>query len=204
MRIGLGLCVALILGAAPACAKTAAPSERAVFEPVVRAVAQSLKVEPDMAVAIVTQESAWRPTIVSSKGARGLMQLMPSLAAHYQMRNINDPVENIIVGLYHFKYLMTRYKNYELALAAYNAGEPAVDRYGGIPPYRETLNYVQQIMARADRSAPSTDTETGIGAGTDIASYAPAVTPYTADTALDLSSLNGSDTNIPGFQIAGN
>ncbi len=199
IRRFLGLCALFSVSATSAIAKSPVPNQRAVFEPVVRAVAQSLQVDPDMAAAIVSQESAWRPTIVSSKGARGLMQLMPSLAAHYQMQNINDPVENIIVGLYHFKYLMGRYKNYELALAAYNAGEPAVDRYGGIPPYRETMNYVQRIMTSAVRSAPSNDAQNETDPDNVPNNYAPAVTPFNADTALDLSSINGSDPHIAGL-----
>ena len=199
MRRFLGLCALFSISVTSAFAKSAAPDQRAVFEPVVRAVAQSLQVDPDMATAIVTQESAWRPTVVSPKGATGLMQLMPKLAAHYQMHNINDPVENIIVGLYHFKYLMGRYKNYELALAAYNAGEPAVDRYGGIPPYRETMNYVQHIMSRAVGSAPPTDARNEMDSNSLQAKLVPAVTPYNADTALDLSSINRSDTHVAGL-----
>ncbi|MDQ4422168.1 transglycosylase SLT domain-containing protein [Sphingobium sp. DEHP117] len=199
MRRFVGIAALFSISATSAVARSPAPNQRAVFEPVVRAVAQSLQVDPDMAAAIVSQESAWRPTIVSPKGATGLMQLMPSLAAHYQMHNINDPVENIIVGLYHFKYLMGRYKNYELALAAYNAGEPAVDRYGGIPPYRETMNYVQHIMSRAVGSTPPTATQNEMGSNSLPAEHVPAVTPYNADTALDLSSINGSDTHIAGL-----
>ena len=199
MRRFLGLCALFSISVTSAFAKSAAPDQRAVFEPVVRAVAQSLQIDPDMATAIVTQESAWRPTVVSPKGARGLMQLMPSLAAHYQMQNINDPVENIIVGLYHFKYLMGRYKNYELALAAYNSGESAVDRYGGIPPYRETMNYVRSIMTKAVGSALPTDAQNGEDSNNLQTNDVPVVTPYNADTALDLSSINRSDTHVAGL-----
>tara|TARA_B110001454_G_scaffold181313_1_gene175329 strand:- start:3795 stop:4394 length:600 start_codon:yes stop_codon:yes gene_type:complete len=199
MRRFLGLCALFSISVTSAFAKSPAPDQRAVFEPVVRAVAQSLQIDPDMATAIVTQESAWRPTVVSPKGARGLMQLMPSLAAHYQMQNINDPVENIIVGLYHFKYLMGRYKNYELALAAYNSGESAVDRYGGIPPYRETMNYVRSIMTKAVGSALPTDAQNGEDSNNLQTNDVPVVTPYNADTALDLSSINRSDTHVAGL-----
>lgn len=97
--------------------------------------------------AVVRQESAFKIDAKSKKGAMGLMQLMPATAKQYKVKDILDPKQNIYAGTQHLRYLMYRYNNISLALAAYNAGEGAVAKYSGIPPYPETQNYVRKVLA---------------------------------------------------------
>ena len=106
---------------------------------------------PDFVRAVIQAESAFNPRARSVKGAMGLMQLMPETAAEYRVVNAYDPGENIRAGVAYLKTLMTRYDNdVSLALAAYNAGPRAVDKYGTVPPYKETRNYVAQIKKNTD------------------------------------------------------
>lgn len=106
------------------------------------------KVNPQVVAALIRQESAGKVKAVSHKGARGLMQLMPATAARFGIRKekLFDPKENLEAGVKYLSWLLEQFPN-DLArvLAAYNAGENAVIRYGGIPPYRETQNYVRKI-----------------------------------------------------------
>lgn len=97
--------------------------------------------------AVIEQESGYQPRARSPKGARGLMQLMPETARQYGVRNSYDPKANIEAGIRHLKDLMTRL-DLPTALAAYNAGEGTVKRYGGLPPYPETQTYVRNILRR--------------------------------------------------------
>jgi soluble lytic murein transglycosylase-like protein len=98
--------------------------------------------------AVIQVESAYRPTARSRKGAMGLMQLMPATARQYGVKNPYDPESNIKGGIKHLKMLLARFPK-ALALAAYNAGETAVERFGGIPPYPETRAYVSRVLALA-------------------------------------------------------
>lgn len=101
-----------------------------------------------LAHALVTVESNYQTDAVSPKGAMGLMQLMPATARQYAVEDPFDPEQNLTAGLQHLKGLLDRFGNKTAtALAAYNAGEGAVAKYGGIPPYRETQDYVRRIMA---------------------------------------------------------
>jgi hypothetical protein len=97
--------------------------------------------------AVIEQESGYQARARSKKGARGLMQLMPDTARQYGVRNSYDPKANIEAGIKHLKDLMTRL-DLPTALAAYNAGEGTVKRYGGLPPYPETQTYVRNILRR--------------------------------------------------------
>lgn len=104
-------------------------------------------VSPDFVRAVIQAESDFNPWARSHKGAMGLMQLMPQTAADYRVLNAYDPGENIRAGVAYLRSLLDRYNSDpSLALAAYNAGPRAVDKYGGtVPPYRETRNYVARI-----------------------------------------------------------
>ncbi|MCD6363720.1 MAG: lytic transglycosylase domain-containing protein [Synergistetes bacterium] len=99
-------------------------------------------------MAVIQAESGFNPRAVSSKGAMGLMQLMPATARELGVSDPFDIEDNIMGGVKYLRYLSEKYKgNLELILAAYNAGPYAVDRYRGIPPYRETQNYVQRVLS---------------------------------------------------------
>jgi len=126
------------------------PSSRATLSELairslVDRVAAQVGVDSRLAHAVVRTESNYRPTAISPKGAMGLMQLMPALAASYALHDPFDPARNLETGLKHLRRLLVKY-DVRRALAAYNAGEGAVSRYGGVPPYRETQTYVQRIM----------------------------------------------------------
>jgi soluble lytic murein transglycosylase-like protein len=113
-------------------------------------------VDPTLVEAVIRAESAFNPTAVSRTGARGLMQLMPKTAVALGVRDSFNPRENIEGGVRHLRYLLDRYPgNVALAVAAYNAGEGAVDAHRGIPPYAETQQYVQRVL-HGSRSANST------------------------------------------------
>jgi transglycosylase-like protein with SLT domain/uncharacterized protein DUF4124 len=104
-------------------------------------------VDPALVHAIVKVESDFNPNAMSRKGAMGLMQLMPQTALDYNVRNSFNPGENIDGGVKYLRYLIDRYDgNLSLALAAYNSGETAVKKWGTIPPFPETQNYVQRIL----------------------------------------------------------
>jgi hypothetical protein len=115
----------------------------------IREIAARHGVDADLVEAVIRVESAFNPRAVSNKGAQGLMQLMPRTASALGVRNAFDPYQNIDGGVRHLRYLLDRYPgNVSLALAAYNAGEKAVDYYRGIPPYAETTQYVHKILGQ--------------------------------------------------------
>jgi len=104
-------------------------------------------VDPSLVHAIVKVESDFNPFAISRKGATGLMQLMPQTATTMNVRNTFSPDENVEGGVKYLRYLLDRYEgNVTLALAAYNAGETAVKKWGTIPPYKETQDYVKKIL----------------------------------------------------------
>ena len=115
---------------------------------IIAAVSQTHGVDPMLVRALIQVESNYEPKAKSPRGAMGLMQLMPSTAREYKVRNPFDPKANIEAGIKHLKGLIDRF-GVEMALAAYNAGEGAVKRFNGIPPYRETRNYVSKILSLA-------------------------------------------------------
>jgi Transglycosylase SLT domain len=121
-------------------------NDKTPFEKLIRAAAERYGMDADLIHCVVAIESNFNPKAVSPKKASGLMQLLPQTAAQYHVRNIFDPEENINAGTQYLKELLAKYKDLTLALAAYNAGPERVDRYGRrVPPYLETMKYVQRI-----------------------------------------------------------
>jgi TPR repeat protein len=107
--------------------------------------------DPDLVLAVIAVESAFDPRAVSHASAQGLMQLMPGTAVRFKVADVFDPRQNIGGGARYLAELIARYNaDLDKVLAAYNAGENAVERYGGIPPYTETRNYVARIRALYD------------------------------------------------------
>jgi soluble lytic murein transglycosylase-like protein len=116
-------------------------------EKLVKEASERHNVDPALVRAVIQTESNWNPSAYSRKGAGGLMQLIPTTAQRYGANDIFNPQQNVDAGVRHLKSLLERYNgNLELALAAYNAGEGAVDRAHGIPAFRETQNYVQKVQ----------------------------------------------------------
>jgi hypothetical protein len=122
------------------------PERRKVVE-LVHQLAPEYSVSPRLALAVIAAESDFNPRARSPKNAQGLMQLIPETAARFNVRNPYDPVQNIRGGLAYLRWLLAYYRgNVALVAAGYNAGEGAVDRYRGIPPYAETRDYVRRIL----------------------------------------------------------
>jgi soluble lytic murein transglycosylase-like protein len=118
------------------------------YSEIISALSQAHGVDPLLVSALIQVESNYQARARSRKGAMGLMQLMPSTARNYKVRNPFDPRANIEAGIKHLKSLIDRF-GVELGLAAYNAGEGAVTKFNGIPPYWETRNYVARILSLA-------------------------------------------------------
>ncbi|MGE5246358.1 MAG: lytic transglycosylase domain-containing protein [Betaproteobacteria bacterium] len=129
--------------AAPPAAPLLPPPE---YARIVTRVAREEGVDARLVNALIQVESGYQPRARSPKGAMGLMQLMPETAQQYAVTNPYEPAQNITAGIRHLKTLLGRFPTVALALAAYNAGESAVVRYGGIPPYGETRSYVARIL----------------------------------------------------------
>jgi hypothetical protein len=127
------------------------PSVSEAFDPsrpyaeIIEAAATRAGVSPRLVHAVIQVESAYQAQARSRKGAMGLMQLMPDTARRYAVGNAYEPGANVEAGIRHLKSLLDRFE-LPLALAAYNAGEAAVERFRGIPPYPETQNYVRQVL----------------------------------------------------------
>jgi soluble lytic murein transglycosylase-like protein len=113
------------------------------------AAARRHKLDPALVLALVQVESAFQPRAVSPKGARGLTQLMPGTARELGVKDAFDPEQNLDGGARYLRQLLTRYGgDLKRALAAYNAGPGAVDRHQGVPPYRETRQYVRRVLEK--------------------------------------------------------
>lgn len=117
------------------------------FAPDVNRIAAQYRLEPALLHAVISAESSYNPWAVSPKGAMGLMQLMPGTAERFGVSNAYDPVANMHGGARYLRWLLDRFNNMQLAVAAYNAGEGAVQKYGNqIPPYKETQTYVVRVL----------------------------------------------------------
>ena len=128
-------------------ARPAVDMDRDGVEKLVREAADRHRVDPALVRAVIETESNWNPKAYSHKGAGGLMQLIPTTAQRYGAYDVFDPQQNIDAGVKYLRTLLERYHgNLDLALAAYNAGEGAVDRAHGVPSFRETRDYVQKVQ----------------------------------------------------------
>lgn len=118
------------------------------FFPLIQEAARDYSINEDLIQAIIRVESNFDPDAVSHKNCKGLMQLHPDTAARFGVKNIFDPAENIRGGVEYLSYLIELFNSdLDLVLAAYNAGENAVKRYQGIPPYQETISYVKKVRS---------------------------------------------------------
>jgi len=130
-----------------------APRDRTEIEQLVHRLAPHYAVDPNLALAVISVESAFNPKALSPKKAQGLMQLIPETAERFGVKQAFSPVENIKGGLAYLRWLLAFFQgDVSLVLAAYNAGERAVEKYRGIPPYPETQNYVRKITGMYKRA----------------------------------------------------
>jgi hypothetical protein len=132
------------------------PAGAALYEDLVVAHAEKQSLRPELVRAVIQVESGFNPSATSPKGAMGLMQLMPDTARSLGVLNAYDPEENIRGGTAYLRRLLDKYGTEQLALAAYNAGPGAVDKYDGVPPYRETREYVRKVGSKAVATGGST------------------------------------------------
>jgi soluble lytic murein transglycosylase-like protein len=118
------------------------------FKEIIQEAGKKYGVDPNLIAAVIHQESGGNPGVTSSAGAMGLMQLMPATAKSLGVNNPFNPQQNVFAGTRYLRQMLDEFKgNVSLALAAYNAGPEAVKKYGGIPPYRQTKNYVRDILS---------------------------------------------------------
>jgi soluble lytic murein transglycosylase len=130
---------------------------RGQYADLIDRIAAQHAVDPRLVRAIIRVESNFEPLAISRKGAQGLMQLMPATAGRFAVGNPFDPAENIRGGVQYLRTLLDMFPGkLTLALAAYNAGENAVLKHRGIPPYRETQDYVARVLKQLDRPGPDT------------------------------------------------
>ncbi len=123
------------------------PARRTAFDKIISDAAHRYAVDEALVKAVIRAESDFVPYARSPKGALGLMQLMPATARMHNVSRVFDPRDNVEGGVKHLQSLLSRYQgNVRLALAAYNAGEDAVERYNGVPPYSETVEYLNRVL----------------------------------------------------------
>ncbi|MBL8445795.1 MAG: transglycosylase SLT domain-containing protein [Zoogloeaceae bacterium] len=128
------------------------PSPPGHIAPLIGAAARHSQMDPALIEAVVRVESGFNAAAVSPKGAQGLMQLMPATARRYGVEDPMDPAQNLLGGARYLRDLLDRFATLPLALAAYNAGEAAVERHGNaIPPYAETVAYVPKVLGHYER-----------------------------------------------------
>ncbi len=143
-----GAAIAVFCSVRPAGWAAGREEAKKLYDPIVKSYAQKYKVPADLVHSIIKAESAYDCRAVSPKGAAGLMQLMPDTATQYGVRDRFDPEDNIMGGVKYLKDLCKLFDNdTKFVLAAYNAGQNAISKFGGVPPYAETREYIRRVMA---------------------------------------------------------
>lgn len=137
-------------------------NELYIYDDLITKESKKYGVDPQLIYSIIKIESNYNDRAVSSAGAQGLMQLMPQTAKRFSVTDSFDSEQNIKAGIEYIAFLIDRYQDVNYALAAYNAGENAVDNYMGIPPYKETQNYVKKISREYKKLTGLTIPEPGI------------------------------------------
>jgi len=138
------------------------PLIQAPYGDMIQSAAEKYSVDADLIFSVIAAESNFNPRAISRRGARGLMQLLPATGTRFGVKDIFDPAQNIDAGTQYLRDLMARYQgDLVLTLAAYNAGPGAVERYGRVPPYNETISYVRAIRKtyaqRKSKNNPKTE-----------------------------------------------
>ncbi len=155
--------------------------ESAGLEELVNQAAQSYDLDPLLVHSVIQVESNYNPYAVSNKGAEGLMQLIPSTARRFGVKNSFNPRENIDGGVRYLKYLKNLFGDDRLALAAYNAGEGAVVKYGWIPPYAETQQYVFRVGKKYGDARRAADRKPAMAAAAKAVEEHPKLEKYEDD-----------------------
>jgi soluble lytic murein transglycosylase-like protein len=153
--------ISLLLALAPCLVAASAADLRKIYHPIIKQVAGKYRIDPELVHIVIRAESNYDAFAISSAGAMGLMQLMPATAAQYGVQDIFDPAQNIEGGVRYLRDLVKLYKGQtKLVLAAYNAGQDAVRKYKGIPPYPETKAYIAVIMQNYKKPTVTTKNPT--------------------------------------------
>ena len=142
-----------------------------VIQALVEKTAKDYDVNPALVNSVIAAESGYNPAAVSWKGAQGIMQLMPATARRFGVSNAFDVKQNVEGGVRYLRFLQDTFKDDRLAIAAYNAGEGAVTKYNGVPPYRETIEYVKKVGQQYEEAKKKADT----GPKTEVEAKAAAV-----------------------------
>jgi soluble lytic murein transglycosylase-like protein len=136
--------------------ETRGPIFKSKFDNLIVEAAKKFDVDAALVSAVIKAESDFNPRVVSHKGARGLMQLMPGTALRYGVTDSHDPAANVFGGVRYLRWLLKTFDgNADLAVAAYNAGEGNVWKYNGVPPFRETITYINRIAKHIRKATPS-------------------------------------------------
>jgi soluble lytic murein transglycosylase-like protein len=185
----------------PAPAAPAPAANPSPYHEFVLAAASRYGVDAELISSVMEVESNFNPKAISAKNARGLMQLLPETAARLGVKDIFDPKENIDAGTHYLHDLLQLYKNdLTLALAAYNAGPDKVQKYGNVPPYRETQSYVKQVKRKYQKNkstpVPKPTTPAASSPAPTASPAAPAAAPSAPSTTPTAPAAPGSATSL--------
>lgn len=182
------------------------PAGAAKYDAIFEEASRTYGVSKSLLIAVAKAESNFNPNDVSHAGASGIMQLMPGTAKSLGVKNVFDPYENIMGGAKLLRDNIRSFGSVPLALAAYNAGPGAVKKYNGVPPYKETQNYVKKIMADLGDSAYNVKSNY-FGQGSSTSGYGSSSSSVSANSLLStggLGALTGSSNNLfSGLGLSG-